>query len=612
MIPAVLAAVLATASAFECAATPGAQAVPASRDLASTAAIVDHGLVHLEVPDGYGTGFLFRDSRTIVTAAHVVSEVPLGGEVVIRTIAEDAEGAAVLAPAAPAVLRLVHPEIDLAILDWTEPSPGAAALEARPSPKLLPRGTEVLVHGFPGEMAPTLARGIVSAHQYDFTDGHVYYFLDAAMGSGGSGGPVTDLAGRLVGVVNAVYDDGEASNFNWAYAIPLRHVEALVPAGGVSALPKPRTLEARIRAIESAEGFEAQVAARQREVVELAGEAPTIDRLHESVTALLAAIGPMPQPSTAAEFGRAEEATVLVARALSERAVVLAWRQDPADELEAYQMWRDGRGHDPAWACEAAFDFGPAPEGNDPQDSARMLSVMANRLRMLMEETRRGCDRVCEYASCPPFEERSVDRAAVIAGYAAIDLLSCRLDEAEILLGLLSDEGLPEDLAVARALDRLARAAEAAHAEWFSLPSACRDARFELDGLDSAALRGLLELAGYRRIESTSIEVAPFSIAEASPTIAFTLERSGSPVAVYAIATPSDDTSDIDLRLSDRSGRPIDADERGEAFAVVSASSDEPGPWFLEVLNPGDDPQSVRIEFWGKPGAVRIRRQAEE
>ncbi len=612
------AALVTIAAAPSAAPMPALQAMPpAPATIAATAAKVDRALVHLETPDGFGTGFLFRDPRTIVTAAHVVSEVPLGGEVVIRTIAEDDEGAAVLAAAAPAVLRATHPEIDLAILEWTQPSDGAAPLVSVSTPRLLPRGTEVLVHGFPGAMAPTLARGIVSAHQYDFADGHTYYLLDAAMGSGGSGGPVTDLAGRLVGVANAVYDDGEASNFNWAYAIPFRHVEAMVPAGGVSAIPKPRTLEERVAAIEAAVGFEAQIAARQHEVVELARDSSSIARLSQDVAALLDAIGPMPPPSTAAEFGRAEEATVIVARAIAERAVVLSWREIPADEVDAYEMWRDGLGHDPAWVCEAADAFGPEFEAPTAEEQARILSLFATRLRNLSEEARRGCDRVAEYSTCQPFEERTLDRAAVIAGYASIDLLSCRLEEAWLALEVFDEQGPPEDLVVARAVDRLARAADAAYATWFSLPSECRDTRGELDELDAESLRELLESSGYRRLDTMLVEVPSISSPEPNPEIVFTLEASGPPIAVYLLAelVGEHEEADIDLELLDRRGYSIDADVRGIPFAAVAASSDDPGPWRLRVINAGDDtesPQKVRVECWGKPGAVRFLRQAPE
>jgi hypothetical protein len=584
--------------------------------IAEIAAQVDRSLVHLEVPDGYGTGFLFRDPRTIVTAAHVLGAVPVGGEVVVRTVAEDDEGAAVLAVAAPALLRQVHPEIDLAVLEWTQPNEGATPLEAVSMRRLLPRGTEVLVHGFPGTMAPTLARGIVSAHQFGFADGHTSYLLDAALGSGGSGGPVTDLAGRLIGVANAVYDDGEPSNFNWAYAIPLRHVESMVPLGGVSAMPKPRTLEERIAAVQSAKGFEAQVSARQREVAELAATAASLAALRADVAALLGAIGPMPTPSNAAEAGRAEEATIRVTRALAERAVVLSWREIPADELEAYEMWRDGSAHDPAWVCEVAFDFGPEIDPSASEARARFISLLATRLRISADDARDGCTQVSAYVVCPPFEERLLDRAAVIAGYASIDLLSCRLDEAWMAMEILGEDGPPDDLVEARAFDRLARATEAAQAVWFSLPPACRDVRSELDELDLDTLRELLEAAGYRRVDRVRVDVEAASSGDPNPTVVFSLEALGSPTAVYALAVVNGDDSeqldiDIDLALFDRTGYPVDSDERGEAFAVVAAASDDPGPWRLEVINAKESPQTVRIEFWAKPGTVKLLREGE-
>jgi hypothetical protein len=597
--------------------TPTSASLRASRPsppIVETASHVDRSLVHLEVPDGYGTGFLYRDPRTIVTAAHVLGTLPVGGEVVVRTIAADGEGAAVLAVAAPAVLRFMHPEIDLAVLEWTRPNEGATPLEAVSSARLLPRGTEVLVHGFPGTMAPTLARGLVSAHQYGFADGHTSYLLDAALGSGGSGGPVTDLAGRLIGVANAVYDDGDPSNFNWAYAIPLRHVESMVPAGGVAAIPKPRTLEERIAAVRSAEGFEAQVAARQRELAELAATSASLASLHADVATLLGAIGPMPPPSNAAEAGRAEEATVLVARALAERAVILSWREVPADDLDAYEMWRDGVAHDPAWVCEVAFDFGPEIDPSDSQARARFIALLAARLRIVSEAARDGCARVSAYVACPPFEERLLDREAVIAGYASIDLLSCQLDGAWMAMEILGEDGPPEDLAEARSFDRLARAAEVAQAVWFSLPPACRDVRSELDELDLDTLRELLEAAGYRRVDLARVEVAAD---EPDPAIVFSLEASGPPSGVYALAIAEGDESelldvDLDLALFDRTGYPVDSDERGEAFAVVAAASDDSGPWCLQVINAKEQTRRVRVEFWAKPGAAKVLRQGDE
>jgi hypothetical protein len=85
---------------------------------------------------------------------------------------------------------------------------------------------------------------------------------------------------------------------------------------------------------------------------------------------------------------------------------------------------------------------------------------------------------------------------------------------------------------------------------------------------------------------------------------------------VYALAVVNGDDSDqldidIDLALFDRTGYPVDSDERGEAFAVVAAASDDPGPWRLEVINAKESPQTVRIEIWAKPGTVKLLREGE-
>ena len=210
-------------------------------------------------------------------------------------------------------------------------------------------------------------------------------------------------------------------------------------------------------------------------------------------------------------------------------------------------------------------------------------------------------------------EERLLDREAVIAGYASIDLLSCQLDGAWMAMEILGEDGPPDDLVEARAFDRLARAVEAAQEVWFSLPPACRDVRSELDELDLDTLRELLEAAGYRRVDRVRVEVAAD---EPSPAIVFSLEASGPPSGVYALAIAEGDDSelldvDLDLTLFDRTGYPVDSDERGEAFAVVAAASDDPGPWRLEVINAKESPQTVRIEFWAKPGAVKLLREGE-
>lgn len=591
---------------------------PAAMTVVEIAARIDRGLVHLELEEGHGTGFLYRDPRTIVTAAHVVLDLPIGGEVVVRTIVEDEEGAAVLGEAAPAILRFVHPEVDLAVLEWTAPREDARVIapSPSPSPRLLPRGTEVLVHGFPGAAAPTLARGIVSAHQYDFRDGATSYLLDAAMGSGGSGGPVTDLDGRLVGVANAVYDDGDASNFNWVYAIPARWVESTVPAGGVAAIPAPRSLAERVASIDAvreAGSGAAVLEAIVREIESIANATHGSTRLREEVDALLEAVEAPAPPTTVGDAARREELVLALSKRLALRIATLAMREFAGVGTSESSAVTRGAVLEEGWTCTTAARLRPPLEALPPAIRTVLLERSAQGLRELVEDARRGCASVAEYLACPSFEERRLDRAAVLDGYAAADLLGCAILEGWAMIEALEASGAAADLGEARSRDRFEKSVTAAQVAWLGLPPACRDVRGELDGLEVDELRSLLEASGFRRLDATRVTVDPESPEDPRGLVEFTVESKGVPSAIYLLASPrrgGEDEVDIDLVLRDRGGFLVDADERGAAGAAVALGSDEPGPWTLEVIDPLRSGREVTIEFWGASSTTIARRPA--
>lgn len=593
------------------------EAPPAAMTVVEIAARIDRGLVHLELEEGYGTGFLYRDPRTIVTAAHVVLDLPIGGEVVVRTIMEDEEGAAVLGKAAPAILRFVHPEVDLAVLEWTSPREDARVIEPSPSPRLLPRGTEVLVHGFPGAAAPTLARGIVSAHQYDFRDGATSYLLDAAMGSGGSGGPVTDLEGRLVGVANAVYDDGEASNFNWVYAIPARWVESIVPAGGVAAIPAPRSLAERVASIDAVRegGSDAAVVeAIVREIDSIATATHGSTRLRDEVDALLDAVEAPAPPTTIGDAARREEIVLALSKRLALRMATLAMREFAGVGTSESSAVTRGAVLEEGWTCTTAARLRPPLEDLPPAIRTAVLDRSAQGLRELVEDARRGCASVAEYLACPSFEERRLDRAAVLDGYGAADLLGCAILEGWAITEAIEASGAAADLGEARSRDRFEKSVMAAQVAWLGLPPACRDVRAELDGLEVDELRSLLEASGFRRIDATRVTVDPESPEDPRGLVEFSVESEGVPSAIYLLASPrrgGEDEVDIDLVLRDRGGFLVDADERGAAGAAVALGSDEPGPWTLEVIDPLRSGREATVEFWALPRAVRIIRASD-
>jgi len=168
--------------------------------LVDVVAKVDRSLVNVVAGPASASGFVFSETRWIVTNRHVVAEVGQGGSVKIRPVLPPQEGRSKLGPEIDATVRMLHPDLDLAVLEILPPIPSEIQAISMVASSLLPRGTEVLIHGFPATSVPTVSRGIVSGHHHDFSDDEPVYLLDAASGSGSSGGPVTDRSGNLVGV----------------------------------------------------------------------------------------------------------------------------------------------------------------------------------------------------------------------------------------------------------------------------------------------------------------------------------------------------------------------------------------------------------------------------
>jgi len=602
-------------------------------DLAAVVRRVDRSLVHIELPDGFGSGFLLRDSRTIVTAAHVLGDAPVGSLVSIRIVETDEEGASVLQPAATARVHYIHPDIDLAVLEWSEPSPGREPLEAHPSPRLLPRGSEILLHGFPGPMAPTVARGLVSAHHYDLAEGHRCYLLDAAMGAGLSGGAVTDLAGRLVGVGTAVYDDGEASNFNWAYAIPLRHVLALFPGdGGVASIPATLSVESRIAVVRAAEAtFPQWRTAFEAELAALIAAAPTPVRLLEDLEAFLAGLGidlsgepedavidvAAPAPRGPREF-RAFAATALrLAQRLAERGTSLSMRY-PSALADAEDLFEAARRRGPSGVAEAiealpcaileALLSHAAESALEPEDLSGVLDALAESLRAVPAAVRRRCDAIVAYEASAEFDGASIDRGALVEAIAALDLLPCLLDLAEEWGDAVDPEGAaPRRLAAAAT--SLGLAAAAAREAYLLLPAPCREIREELDALDPAALRAVLAERGYRR-RATIAEDRPIA-PRGWIDLAFEILPRGDGSPFFVLVAEGSARVDLDLVLFAPDGRLVDEDWSAETFAQVAGAAAVGGLWTARVVNSEDlEVEGVTAEVWTLEAGVSAGRVA--
>ena len=104
----------------------------------------------------------------------------------------------------------VTPEYVFSVVDWAVPSVGEP----------------VLAIGSPGGLEQTVTQGIVSAMGRRFLQVGDVIQIDAAVNRGNSGGPVLDMAGRLVGIVFAGIEQFQGLNF----AVPAERLAVALPA----------------------------------------------------------------------------------------------------------------------------------------------------------------------------------------------------------------------------------------------------------------------------------------------------------------------------------------------------------------------------------------------
>ena len=168
-------------------------------------------------PSGLGSGFVI-DENHVVTNQHVVE----GASRVTVRLEDDTEvGARVVG---------TDPSTDVAVLELDEQPESLQRLELGSS-ESLEIGQTVIAIGSPFGLQGTVTAGIVSALDRDirapndFTiDGAIQ--TDAALNRGNSGGPLIDLAGRVVGM-NAQIASDFGSNSGIGYAIPIETVQEI-------------------------------------------------------------------------------------------------------------------------------------------------------------------------------------------------------------------------------------------------------------------------------------------------------------------------------------------------------------------------------------------------
>lgn len=182
------------------------------RNTIGSVALIEVAMAH---GTAEGTGFIYDDSH-IVTNAHVVSDARA---VRLRFSNQEYFDASIVG---------VDVSSDLAVLEAPIPK-DLSALTLHPNQPAI--GTRVLAIGNPYGNYGSASAGIVSAVNQSIPAQNGYTIpdaiqTDAAVNPGNSGGPLMNLGGEVLGVVNSVRRNSQ----NIAFAISAALVKRVVPA----------------------------------------------------------------------------------------------------------------------------------------------------------------------------------------------------------------------------------------------------------------------------------------------------------------------------------------------------------------------------------------------
>jgi tetratricopeptide (TPR) repeat protein len=194
-------------------------------------------VVSIDNSEGSGTGILLDNTGLILTCAHVVTS-PMPYEVKVDLGTADEPRIVVFKKVQ---ILGYHPERDLALIKIDPKEQNATLIPADISKTKASSGQRIYAIGDPGVsgentvLTKTITQGIISGVDREFYQ-QKFYQIDAAINPGNSGGPVVDHNGKVLGLVQFIFTNMQATNF----VVPLLDVDVtkFVPLTEHKADPK--------------------------------------------------------------------------------------------------------------------------------------------------------------------------------------------------------------------------------------------------------------------------------------------------------------------------------------------------------------------------------------
>ena len=197
---------------------PACASHQAAKDLSIPDVVAERspGVVRIEVPNGYGSGFVVDERGVIATSYHVIA-----GAEAAEVVIDDAHRL-------PVVRVLASDELhDLALVQvQMGPKERLRSLPLGDSRAVRP-GEPVLTIGSPfGMLDHTVSDGLVSSVRGE--DEIKLLQISAPISEGSSGGPLLNRNGEVIGMASMIVSGGQNVNF----AIPVEYLEPLMQRRG--------------------------------------------------------------------------------------------------------------------------------------------------------------------------------------------------------------------------------------------------------------------------------------------------------------------------------------------------------------------------------------------